>query len=453
MQSKSNSKYEIDMCNGPLAGKMLLFAIPLMLSGIVQLLFNSVDMIVVGRFVGSRALAAVGSTSSLIFLLTSLFMGLSVGTNILTAKYYGAKRSREMSEVIHTSVALSLLCGLLLAGIGIIGARPLLLLMGTPDDVLDMAVLYMRIYFIGMPFSLMYNLCSAALRAVGDTRRPLYFLLLSGIINLCLNLFFVLVLHLNISGVALATVCSQALSAILVLYILLKSEGGLKLEFKKVKLYRSQLIPILRIGVPASLQSILFSFSNVLIQSSINSFGSIAMAGSTAAANIESYVTTSMNAFHQTAISFTSQNHGAGNYKRIIKVLKLSLIYDISVALLFGNAAYIFGTPLLGIYTNDSHVIALGLLRLSFTCVPYFLLGIMDIFVGCLRGLGYSMLPTIVSLAGACGLRVLWILTVFRCNRSLQTLYISYPITWGITALIQFICTLCILKKIKPRNI
>lgn len=446
-------KYEIDMCSGPLAGKMLLFAIPLMLSGIIQLLFNAVDMVIVGRLVSSRALAAVGSTSPLIFLLTSLFMGLSVGTNILTATYYGANKTSAMSEVLHTSMALSLVCGLFISGIGVCGARPLLSLMGTPQDVLDMAVLYMRIYFAGMPFSLAYNLGSAALRAVGDTRRPLYFLLISGTANVFLNLFFVLAFHLDIAGVALATVLSQALSSAFILILLCKNKGGLKLTFNKIRFYKKQLLPMLRIGLPASLQSIVFSFSNVLIQSSINSFGPVAMAGSAAAANIEGFVTASMSAFQQTALSFTSQNHGAGNYKRILKILKLSLVFDAATGLLLGNAAYFFGTQLLGFYSSEQPIISIGLVRLFYTCIPYFFLGIMDVFVGCLRGVGYSVLPTAISLTGACGLRVLWIFTIFQQNRSLDVLYLSYPVTWGITALAQLICTLLVLKKLKPKSL
>lgn len=443
-------KYDIDMCSGPLANKMLLFAIPLMLSGIIQLLFNAMDMIVVGRFVSSRALAAVGSTSSLIFLLTSLFMGLSVGTNILTATYYGAKKKGEMNEVVHTSMALSLLCGLCISCVGICGAHPLLSLMGTPHDVLDMAAQYMRIYFIGMPFSLAYNLGSAVLRAVGDTRRPLYFLFVCGAVNVLLNLFFVLVFHLDIVGVALATVCSQVLSSSFIVLLLCRSKGGLKLTFNKIKFHKRQLLPMLRIGLPATLQSIVFSFSNVLIQSSINSFGPIVMAGSAAAANIEGFVTTSMNAFHQTAQSFTSQNHGAGNYKRILKVLKLSLLFDAATGLLLGNAAYFFGTQLLGFYSSEQPVITMGLVRLFYTCIPYFLLGIMDVFVGCLRGVGYAVLPMIISMAGACGLRILWIFTVFQSYPTLDVLYLSYPVTWGITALAQFICTILVLKKQSP---
>ena len=318
MKAKS---YEIDMCNGPLTGKLLRFAIPLMFSGILQLLFNAADIIVAGRFAGHQALAAVGSTSSLINLLVNVFIGLSVGTNVLCANYIGAKQEKAVSETVHTSVLLSLICGVILIFIGVLLARPLLTLMGTPEDVLNQATLYMRIYFVGMPATMLYNFGAAILRAVGDTKRPLYFLFASGVVNVILNLIFVIVFHLGVAGVAIATVISQCISALLVLRCLIHEEGMYRLHLNKLKIHKNRLILMIRIGLPAGMQGAIFSISNVLIQSSVNSFGSVAMAGNTAASNIEGFIYTAMNAFHQTSISFTSQNYGAGKKKRITRIL------------------------------------------------------------------------------------------------------------------------------------
>lgn len=447
--TKQKKSFEIDMCNGPLLGKILLFAIPLMLSGILQLLFNAADIIVVGRFVGHQALAAVGSTSSLINLLVNVFIGLSVGTNVLVANYYGAKRYEQVSETVHTSVLTSLVCGCALILVGVFLAGPLLTLMGTPDDVLEQATLYMRVYFAGMPVIMLYNFGAAILRAIGDTQRPLYFLLFAGIINVLLNLLFVTQLHMGVAGVALATVLSQVVSAGLIVYTLLKSDGCFQLEFKKLKIHPERLKQMIRIGLPAGMQGAIFSISNVLIQSSINSFGSVAMAGSTAASNIEGFVYTSMNSLHQTALSFTSQNYGAGKTDRINRILLLCLGCVTVVGLVMGNCAYFFGHQLLGIYSSDPEVISYGLVRMSYVAVPYFLCGIMDVMVGSLRGLGYSIMPMLVSLTGACGFRILWIVTVFQWFRSLDTLFISYPISWGLTAAVHMICYFFAIRKKK----
>lgn len=446
---KRKKSYEIDMCNGPLLSKILLFAIPLMLSGILQLLFNAADIIVVGRFVGHEALAAVGSTSSLINLLINVFIGLSVGTNVLVANYYGARKYEQVSETVHTSVLTSLICGCALIFIGVFLAKPLLTLMGTPDDVLGQAALYMRIYFAGMPVIMLYNFGSAILRAIGDTQRPLYFLFAAGVINVLLNLLFVTQLHMGVAGVALATVLSQVVSAGLIVYTLLKSDGCFKLEFRKLRIHPARLLQMIRIGLPAGMQGAIFSISNVLIQSSINSFGSIAMAGSTASSNIEGFVYTSMNALHQTALSFTSQNYGAGKMNRVNRILLLCLGCVTAVGLVMGNGAYFFGRQLLGIYSSDPDVIAYGLIRMSYISVPYFLCGIMDVMVGVLRGLGYSIMPMLVSLTGACGLRILWILTVFQWSRSLETLFLSYAISWALTALAHMVCYFFAIRKKK----
>ena len=439
--------YEMDMCNGPLVGKILLFAFPLMLSSVLQLLFNAADIVVVGRFTGAEALAAVGATSALINLLVNVFMGLSIGTNVLTAQGYGARDEKGVQDTVHTSIMLSLVCGVFLIFIGVFLAAPLLELMGTPDNVLGHATLYMRIYFIGMPALLVYNFGAAILRAVGDTRRPLYYLLFSGIINVILNLIFVIIFKMGVAGVATATVVSETISAGLVLRCLMKSEGMFQLHMKKLRIKRQKALQIVRIGLPAGLQGAIFAISNVLIQSSINSFGSVAMAGNTAAGNLEGFVYTSMNAVYQTNLSFTSQNMGAGNWKRMKKILGICLIFVSVVGLVMGRGFVFFGHQLLGIYSSDPEVIQYGINRMQVICGTYLLCGIMDVLVGSMRGMGYSFVPMIVSLAGACGLRILWIFTVFQWHRSLFVLYLSYPITWILTALAHTVCWYKIIHK------
>lgn len=444
--------YEIDMCNGPLFGKILIFAVPLMLSGMLQLFFNAADIIVVGQFVGHTALAAVGSTGSLINLLVNVFVGLSVGTNVLVARYYGARDAKHLHETVHTSVLTSVLSGTALIVIGIILAEPLLTLMGTPDDVLDQAALYMRIYFVGMPASMLYNFGAAILRAVGDTKRPLYFLFISGIVNVILNLVLVLVFHLGVAGVAIATVTSQVISAVLVALCLIKTDAPYRLELKKLRIHKSKLLEIIKIGLPAGMQGAVFSISNVLIQSSINSFGSTVMAGSTAASNIENFVYTAMNALYQTALSFTGQNVGGGKYKRIGKIMRICVLDVTAIGILLGGGAYLCGSTLLSIYTSDPQVIQYGLERMMFVCLPYFLCGIMDTLVGSLRGMGYSIMPMIVSLTGACALRIVWIMTIFRMNPTLSTLFLSYPVSWFVTALAHFICYLIVHHRFMKKH-
>lgn len=452
METKSQKKYEIDMCNGPLLRKIILFALPLMLSGILQLLFNAADMIVVGRWVGSEALAAVGSTGPLINLLVNVFIGLSVGTNVLVARYYGGGQKRELSEMVHTAVATSLISGTLLIFIGFFVSPFALRLMGTPEDVLDQAILYMRIYFVGMPAMMAYNFGSAVLRAVGDTKRPLYFLTIAGVVNVVLNVFFVVICSLGVAGVALATSISQVVSAGLVLWCLMKTDADYKLHIRELRIVPHKLGMMLRIGLPAGLQGAIFSISNVLIQSSVNSFGSIAMAGNSAAANLEGFVYTAMNTFHQTTVSFTGQNYGARKYKRIGRIFLYCIVCVTVTGLLLGNLFYLFGNQLLRLYSSDSQVIAFGLNRLLIICVPYFICGIMDTIVGVLRGMGYSIMPMLVSLTGACLLRVIWIYTVFQMDRRLDVLYISYPVTWFITALVHGICFFIVYRRLIKRD-
>ncbi len=444
-------KYEIDMCNGPIFSKIIIFAFPLMASGILQLLFNAADIIVVGRFAGSESLAAVGSTSSLINLLTNVFIGLSVGANVLVARFYGSRSRKDLEETVHTSMLVAVMGGVILVVVGLSLASPLLTLMGTPEDVLPLSVLYMRIFFVGMPATLLYNFGSAVLRAVGDTRRPLYFLLTAGVINVGLNLIFVIEFSMGVAGVALATVISQCISAFLIVRCLMKSETEYRLCLKKLRLVKDKVRSIVSIGLPAGLQGAIFSISNVLIQSSVNSFGSVAMAGNTAAANIEGFVYTGMNSLYQTALSFVSQNFGAKNYKRMTKIQIYCLGMVAVLGLIMGNGAVFFGRQLLGIYSSDQTVIQYGLNRLLIISTPYWICGMMDVMVGGLRGMGCSVIPMIVSLTGACALRVVWIYTVFAMNRTLKVLYFSYPVSWAVTLLAHVITYIIVRKRMGYR--
>ena len=439
--------YEMDMCNGPLLGKILMFAFPLMLSGILQLLFNAADIIVVGQFTGNTAMAAVGSTSSLINLIVNLFVGLSIGTNVLVARYYGAGDRRNTSEAVHTSILIAAIGGVVMIFLGILLAEPLLILTGTPEDVIDQAVLYMRIYFVGMPAFMVYNFGAAVLRAIGDTKRPLYFLLVSGIVNVIFNLIFVIVFHLGVAGVAIATVMSQFISAVMVVLCLHHTRGACHLRFSLLRIHKDKILAMLRIGLPAGLQGVIFNISNVLIQSSVNSFGSTVMAGNTAASNIEGFVYTAMNAIYQTSLSFTSQNMGARNYRRVDRVLLECLGLVAVVGIVLGQGAYLLGNQLLGIYTSDPEVITYGIYRLGIVSATYFLCGLMDVLAGCIRGLGYSVTPMLVTLVGSCLLRIVWIFTVFQAMHTQQILYISYPLSWLVTAVTHGICYLVLRRR------
>ena len=449
----NNKKYEIDMCSGNIIGKMLLFALPLMLSSILQLLFNAADIIVVGRFAGDNSLAAVGSTGSMVNLLTNVFLGLSVGANVMVARYIGAGKDKEVSETVHTAICLSILSGLIITIVGCLGARQILTWMSSPAEVIDLSTLYLRIYFLGMIPSMFYNFGAAILRSVGDTRRPLYYLMISGVINLILNLIFVIALKMDVAGVALATIISLTISAGLVLRCLMKETGAIRFEFSKLKINKSICKDILKIGLPSGFQGMLFSLSNVIIQSSINSFGATAVAANSAAGNIEGFVWVSMNASHQAAVSFTGQNYGSGKLSRIPHVLKDALIVVVLTGLIMGQACVFFSHPLLSLYSSSEEVIAMGAVRIGFVCGTYYLCGIMDVMVGVLRGLGYSIMPMIVSLIGACGLRLLWIFTAFRLPRfhSLEWLYITYPASWSITFAIHLICFIIVWRVIRKR--
>lgn len=452
-QKKRVKSYEMDMCNGPLFTKLVTFAVPLILSGLLQLLFNAADIIVVGRFAGSESLAAVGSTSSLINLLVNVFIGLSVGANVLVAQFYGAQKKRELEETVHTAMLLAACAGVFLIAVGVLLADPLLELMGTPEDVLPLAALYMKIFFVGMPATLVYNFGSAVLRAVGDTKRPLYYLLTAGIVNVLLNLVFVIRFSMGVAGVALATVVSQCISAALIAQCLIRTDAPYRLVPGRLRIVPARAAMIAKIGLPAGFQGAIFSISNVLIQSSVNSFGSVAMAGNTASANIEGFVYTAMNAVYQTALSFTSQNYGARKFKRMTKILLYCLGLVTLVGIVMGGGAVLIGRSLLGIYSSDPEVIQYGMNRLRLISGPYFVCGLMDTMVGGLRGMGHSIVPMFVSLTGACAFRVVWIFTVFAMNRTLQTLYLSYVVTWSITFAAHVICYLAIRRKMARQKV
>ena len=449
--SNTDKRYEIDMVNGPILKKMLLFTIPLMFSSILQLLFNAADIVVVGRFAGDNSLAAVGCNGALINLMTNVFLGLSVGGNVLAARDYGAGDEEELSKTVHTAMLLGIISGLVLTVAGVIFAPQLLELMQTPENVLPLAALYLRIYFLGMTAMMVYNFGSALLRSIGDTKRPLYYLVAAGVINVILNLVFVIVFRMDVAGVGLATVISQCVSAVLVVRCMMREQGGIRLIPRRLHIYKDKLIQIVQVGLPAGFQGAVFSLSNVVIQSSVNLFGETVVAGNSAAMNLEGFVYVSMNAFHQAAISFTSQNVGAGRRERIGKILLTAEGCVIVTGLLFGWVMYGFGRPLLHIYSNSSHVIDAGMVRMRIILLPYALCGMMDVVVGVLRGMGYSVGPMIMSLIGACGLRLVWIATVFQIPQfhNISTVYVSYPITWAITLLAQLLLYVYASKKMK----
>ena len=446
------NKYEIDMCNGSIMDKLISFSLPLMLSGILQLMFNAVDIVVVGRFSGSQALAAVGSTTALINIFTNLFIGISLGANVLAARFYASGREKEMSETVHTAITLALISGIIMAGVGLLLAKLALELMGTPSDVIELSTLYMRIYFCGMPFFMLYNYGAAILRAVGDTKRPLIFLIISGVANAGLNMILVIIFHMGVAGVGIGTVISQLISCILVLRCLYKSEGCYQLRFSKLRIQKVYLRQIFQVGIPAGIQGTVINFSNALLQSSVNSFGSTAMAGYTAANNILGFLYVSVNAVTQACMSFTSQNYGVGKYKRMDRVLINCLILSVVISGVLGCGSYAFGTEILKVYTEDPKVIQCGLEILSMTTVTYFLCGIMDLFPGALRGMGRSGVPMILSIIGTVGTRIVWIFMLFPQHRSLEFLFISYPVSWLFTIVMQVICFYFVRKQVHAKE-
>lgn len=450
---KAKSSHAIDMCNGSISKKMILFALPLMLSGILQLLFNAADVIVVGKFAGDASLAAVGSTTSLINLTTNLFIGLSVGANVLAANFFAANQEDDLKKTVHTAMSLSVLGGIFLTLIGCVFAPYILKLMKTPDDVIDLAILYLRTYFFGMTAVMVYNFGSALLRAIGDTRRPLYFLSIAGVINVGLNLIFVIKFNMGVFGVGLATVISQVVSATLIVICLINEQSSIKLSIKELRIDFRKLLSIVKIGLPAGIQGMLFSIANIVIQSSVNSFGTTVMAGNSASQNIEGFAFTSMNAFHQAAVSFTGQNAGARKYERLSKILYTSLLYVLIVGLVFCGIYMIFGKTLIGLYTDSADVVEAGIRRLVIIAASYAVCGMMDVVVGSLRGLGYSFMPMIVSLIGVCALRLLWIATVFQIDQyhTVETIYYTYPISWTLTLIAHLICFMIAKKQIKKK--
>lgn len=450
--SAENKKDYSNMITGPTLFKMIMFSIPVILSGVLQLLFNAADIIVVGNFAGDESLAAVGSTSALINLFTNVFIGLSVGTNVLIAHFVGSGNHSRVSKTVHTSILVGIISGIFLAIAGIFLANPMLKLMGNPGNVIGLATLYLKIYFLGMPALLVYNFGAAMLRAIGDTKRPLYFLTAAGVLNVILNLILVITFSMGVAGVAIATAISQYASAALILRYLSKEEGLLRLDMSKLIIDKYVLKKIIAIGFPAGLQGTIFSLSNVVIQSAVNSFGSDVVAGNSATMNIEGFVYISMNAIYQTAITFVGQNYGAGKKKRVLRCTLQCQAIVFTVGLVFGTLSYLFSTQLLGIYSSSATVIAAGRIRAAYILPLYFLCGSMDVMVGALRGIGQSIVPMATSLLGACAFRLVWIATIFQMKRTTGMLYISYPISWTITLIAHVAFFIYFYNKISEEN-
>ena len=449
----NTKKTSIDMCNGPLSGKILRFTIPIILSGVLQLLFNAMDMVVVGRYASDTALAAVGSTGSVINLLVNLFMGFSIGSGIAISHEIGAGRKKNVLEIVNTSILLSLISGVLVGVTGFVLSRTILIAMDSPANVIDQSTLYLRIIFVGMPMNMVYNFGSSMLRAMGDTKRPLYYLAVSGIINVVLNLIFVIVFHMDVDGVAYATIISQTVSAALVVRNLVKGNEFVKLDLRKMKIHRNRLSKILKIGLPAGVQSSMFAISNILIHSSINSFGSVAVSGIAAAGSIEGFVYIVMNAFGQSATTFSGQNMGAKKYSRITRTM-LACVGMVSLrGLLLGVAVIAFAQPLSEIYCpTDLKAVAYSVERLQVIVGTYFLCGIMEVIGGVLRGMGYSFRTMIISLFGVCVFRVVWVFSIFRYVHTLNCLYISYPVSWTLVSLVNIVLYIVIRKGLKEQK-
>lgn len=444
------------MTRGPIIKNVWLYTVPIILTGVLQLLFNAADLIVVGRAGGgSISVAAVGATGAVTNLIINLFIGLSVGAGVCVAQASGANDHMKLHKLVHTAIPAAAASGVFLTVAGVLSAKKLLLLMDTPDDVIDLSTVYMRIYFCGMTGSMIYNFGSAILRAVGDTKSPLYFLTAAGVLNVILNLVFVIGFKLDVAGVALATSISQTVAAVLIIVVLIHRTDFIKFSFKEMRIYKEELLQIVRFGVPAGIQGSLFSISNVLIQSSVNSFGSVVMSGNAASSNIEGFIYTAMNSFSQTSMNFTGQNHGARQYKRIDRIAVVTVISVTLVGLVLGTAAYFADDMLLRFYITDSiEAIAYGKLRLKYICLTYYLCGMLDVMTGMLRGIGASVLPMAITVAGVCGFRILWVLTVFGSAQyhTLDCLYLSYPISWIITFVVETIAFIILNTKMKKRE-
>lgn len=442
---------KIDMTQGSIFPKLIRFAVPLIFSSILQLLFNAADIIVVGRFAGDNSLAAVGSTSSLVNLLVNFFIGLGIGCNVVAANYLGSMKSEKVSRTVHTSMVLSVIGGILLTFIGVTFSRQILILMGSPDEVLPLSTLYLKIFFGGVTPTVIYNFGASLLRAKGDTQRPLYILFVAGLINVVLNLIFVICLKMDVAGVASATVISQTFSAVVIVILLLKEKDAFKLDFKKLRIDFHILSKIVKIGFPAGLQGMIFSISNVVIQSSVNSFGPVMIAGNAAAQGVEGFIYISMNGFSQAMLTFAGQNMGAGKIDRIKKAVRDSILCASSAGLILGGLAILFGPVLLGFYSTNAEVQAAGMIRLRVILLTYFTCGIMDCTANAIRGVGHSVLPMIITLLGACGLRMLYIFTFFQLPQfhTFRGVFYSYPLSWAVTAAILAFGFMRILKTIE----
>ena len=435
----NRSSHELDMVNGSILPKLLIFALPLAGSSILQLLFNAADVVVLGRYVGSNALAAVGSTGSLTSLIVNLFIGISIGVNVIISNTYAAGKYEEVSEIVHTSIATSVVCGAFLVIVGFIVIEPMLHLMGFPEEVLPLSRQYLLIYFCGMPFIMLYNFGAAIMRSVGDTKRSLIYLTIAGVTNVILNLFFVIVLKMGVAGVALATTISNGISAGLVTRALIMEDSCLHLDLKKLNLNRNTVFKIAKIGIPAGLQSVCFSLSNVIIQSSINSFGAVVMAGNSAAANLEGFYYAAMHSIYNASITFTGQNYGARKYSRINKVYLNAILALAIIAAIFSPLFYFAGPQLLSLYNTDPQVIQAGMIRMTVFACTYYICGLMDVSSGISRGLGYGLPPTLISLGGSVAFRIIWVSTVFAATRDYMMLLIGYPISWALTSAAHYI--------------
>lgn len=440
-------KKQMDMIHGPMFYKILFFALPLAASSILQQLFNSADVAVVGRFAGSAALAAVGGNSPVINLLINMFVGLSIGANVIIANFIGQGREDKVKEAVHTVMSVALISGVSLLLIGIIIAKPILLMINTPSEVINLAVLYLRIYFLGMPFVMVYNFGAAILRSTGETRKPLYCLIISGIINILLNLLLVIVFHLSVAGVAIVTVIADGVSAFLVVYFLSHSDDAIRLNIRELSLNKEIVVKVIKIGAPAGLQGVVFSLSNVFIQSAINGFGTHAMAGSSAGLNYEYFTYYMINAFNQTAVTFTSQNYGAKDLERCKRAFRISLVTGMALTLvmsfIFVGATDFFA----GIYTNDPVAIKYAIIRMKHVTLLECLTGVYEISGGALRGMGHSLLPALLTVIGSCGFRVVWLYTVFKVVPTFTMLMNVYPVTWVITGTMVMTSYLIIRKR------
>lgn len=448
---KNNQRFQIDMCSGPLFGKIIRFSIPLMLSNIMQLLFHAADLIVLGRYAPGEAMAAVGATAGLTVLVLNIFFGLATGINVLAARYIGARDNRNLAKTVHTAMAIALYWGAGMVILGLIISKPMLRLMATPDAILNKAALYMWIYCLGIPFVVFYNFGSAILRALGDTHRPLIYMIIAGVVNVVLNLFFVLVFKWDVAGVAVATKISNVVSAWLILRALMKNNDASKLIWKNIRIHWDILKDMLKIGLPAGIQGSFFAISNILIQSAVNSLGWQAIAGNTAASSLEGIVYVGSSAFYFTAISFTGQNYGGKKYQRIIRSIYYCLICTSTFALCSGVSIVIAGRQLLAFYNPDPQIIEWGMIRLKVLLTSYYLCGIMDVFSGSLRGLGHSFKPMLVTLLGVCVFRIFWVMAIFPLSRSMTNLMFSYPVSWTLVSLVNGSILYVVCRKLSRR--